>query len=154
MFAGCENKYAPKKLSEKQKEIKSDLVIYTDNLKNAFASSSDYIQVAIIKRSTKFPDDKQTYSKVLVLQNEQLDLDDYGFSLPGKEASESEKDQLNGFFDIMFWVNKDGEIFFDDFEQPPGCKMVVEWCVPNVTGNKVSLHYGGEPCLTIDLTKK
>lgn len=94
------------------------------------------------------------YSRVLVLHREVLDLDDYGFSLPGKEDSGDEADYVPGFFnDVMFWVDEDANIIFDDYEQPPGTEMVVEWCVSNSAGNKVALHFGGNPCLTIDLSE-
>ncbi len=97
-------------------------------------------------------DDEQEYSRVLVLHREHLDLDDYGFRPPGREEPEAEEDYVQGFFnDLMFWIDRDGNILFDDFEQPPETEMVVEWCVANIPGSKVALHFGGNPCLTIDL---
>ena len=154
-FAGCGKSYVPQEPSPEEVALQDELSAYKDDLKQALESSGDYVQVAVIDRSATFPDDDQVYSRVLVLHREQLDLDDYGFSLPGKEDSEAEEDYLGGFFnDVMFWVDKNGNILFDDFEQPPGTEMVVEWCVPNVPGDRVSLQFGGHPCLVIELDKK
>jgi hypothetical protein len=48
-----------------------------------------------------------------VLHREQLDLDDYSFSLPGKE--ESKEGQIETVLGAYFWVNQgDGEVLFDD----------------------------------------
>lgn len=154
LLAGCAKPYAPKELTAEERALKKDLSAYTDNFKTAFADSKPYTLVAIVDRSTKFPDDDQEYARVLVLHRQHLDLDDYGFSLPGKEDSEADEDRVDGFFnDVMFWVDREGNILFDDFEQPPGTEMVVEWCVPKVPGNQVSLHFAGNRCLTIDLNR-
>lgn len=152
LVAGCGKPYTPKELTEEEKTLKEEYSVFKENFKAAFANSKPYVQVAVVDRKTTFPDDDQEYSRVLVMQREQLDLDDYGFSPPGKEDSEADEDYLEGGFnDVMFWIDRDGNVLFDDYDQPPGTIMVVEWCVPNVPGNKVALHFGGNPCLTIDL---
>ena len=154
LLAGCTEPYTPKELTDEEQALQQELSAHTDQLKAAWNNPDDYVQVAVVDRETTFPDEDQTYSRVLVLQREHLDLDDYGFSLPGKEMSEAEEDYVPGFFnDVMFWIDRDGKILFDDFEQPPGTEMVVEWCVANIPGDKVSLHFGGNPCLVIDLSK-
>lgn len=157
LIAGCgktgeQKNYTPPELTEEEIKTQQELSAYADEFKRAFAASEDYVQVAIVDRATKFPEDDRTYSRVLVLMREQLDLDDFGLSLPGKEQSEERTDRVAGYFnDVMFWVDRDGQVFIDDYDQPPGAEMVVEWCVENVPGNKVSLHYGGNPCVVIDL---
>jgi len=89
------------------------------------------------------------------MQREHLDLDDYGFCLPGKEQSESGDGEVRGGFNgVLFWADQNGNIFFDDVRQPPGTQMVAEWLVENIPGDKVSLHFGGNRCLVIDLLKK
>ncbi len=154
LLIGCGEAYVPKEPTAEQIELAKSLSQHSDALKAAFQEGEDYVQVAVVDRNTTFPDDEQEYSRVLVLQREELDLDDYGFSPPGKEESELDEDYLPGFFNgVMFWVDSSGQILFDDFDRPPGMEMVVEWCVPNIDGDKVSLHYGGNPCLVIDLTK-
>lgn len=154
LVAGCGETYVAKEPTAEELKIKTSLSPYTDALKTAFQESGDYVQVAVVDRNTTFPDDEQTYSRVLVLQREQIDLDDYGFSPPGKEESDLDEDYLPGFFnEVMFWVDNSGNILFDDFNQPPGTAMVAEWCVPNIEGDKVSLHYSGNLCLVIDLAK-
>lgn len=142
-------------MSAEELALKDEYSQFTDDLRRAMAKSGNYVQVAVVDRSITLPDDPQKYCRVLVLHREQLDLDDYGFSVPGKEMSETEDDYLAGFFnDVMFWTDADGNIIFDDYDQPPGTEMVVEWCVPNVPGNKISLHFGGNPCLVLDLSAK
>ena len=155
ILIGCGKPYVPKEMSAEEIALEDEYSQFADELRRAMAESGDYVQVAVIDRSATFPDDAQEYSRVLVLHREQLDLDDYGFSPPGKEMSESEDDYLDGFFnDVMFWTDSDGKIIFDDYDQPPGTEMVVEWCVPNVPGDKVSLHFGGNPCLVVDLNEE
>ena len=152
LLSGCGKPYTPKEPTAEEMTLKNELSAYTEKFNAAYENSDTYVQVAVVDRTTTFPDDDQDYSRVLVLHREQLDLDDYGFSLPGKEESEADEDYLDGFFnDVMFRIDRDGNILFDDFEQPPGTVMVVEWCVQNVPGGKVSLHFGGNPCLTIKL---
>ena len=152
LLIGCGKPYVPKEMSAEQLALKEEYSRFADDLRQAMGESGAYVQVAVVDRSTTFPDEDQEYSKVLVLQREQLDLDDYGFCLPGKEMSESDDDYLGGFFsDVMFWTDSDGQIIFDDYDQPPGTELVVEWFVPNVPGDKVSLHFGGNPCLVLDL---
>ena len=142
-------------MSAEEAAIKDEYSKYSEQLKQAMAKSGDYVQVAVVDRSTTFPDNENEYSRVLVLHREQLDLDDYGFSPIGKESSEADEDYLVGFFsDVMFWTSADGEITIDDYDQPPGTQMVVEWCVKNGQGDKVSLHFGGSPCLVLDLGPK
>ena len=67
----------------------------------------------MLDRNLTFPeadDMPGEYSRVLVLHREVLDLDDYGFSLPGKEDSEDEANYVPGFFnDVMFWIDEDGD---------------------------------------------
>ncbi|QGQ26108.1 hypothetical protein F1728_27030 [Gimesia benthica] len=152
LMCSCTKPYTPKEMTEEEQTLQQELVKYQDQLKAALKNPAAYVQVAVVDRKTTFPDDDQEYTRVLVLQREQLDLDDYGFSPPGKEASEADEDYIEGFFnDVMFWVDNDGKILFDDFEQPPGTEMVVEWCIPNGDYKQVALHYGGNPCLVIDL---
>lgn len=154
LIGGCGETYVAREPTAAELEIKTSLAPYQDALTAAFQQSGDYVQVAVLDRNTTFPDDAQTYSRVLVLQREHLDLDDYSFSPPGKEESDLDEDYLPGFFnEVMFWVDSTGKILFDDFDQPPGTAMVVEWCVPNIEGDQVSLHYSGNPCLVIDLAK-
>lgn len=131
----------------------AEYAAYSEDLQRAMAESGDYVQVAVIDRETTFPDDDQTYARVLVLMREELDLDDYGLSLPGKEA---EEDWVPGFFnEVLFWTDAKGDIVFDDYGRPPGREMVVEWCVANnVPEGRVSLHFGGNPCLVIDLNRE
>lgn len=153
LFAGCGTSYQPKPLTAEQKELKQQYSGFSGALRRTMEESGDYIQVAVVDRSTTFPDNEQQYTRVLVLHREQLDLDDYGFSPPGKESSESGSDYIEGFFsDVMFWTDNEGNITFDDYDQPPGTQLVVEWCVPTDAGDKVSLHFGGNPCVILDLT--
>lgn len=152
LLSSCSKPYTPKELTEEEQTLKKELSAYQDQIKTALAKPGTYVQIAVVDRKTTFPDDDQEYSRVLVLQREQLDLDDFGFSPPGKETSEADEDYIEGFFnDVMFWVDAEGNIIFDDYEQPPGTEMVVEWCVPNVPEKQVSLHFGGNPCLILNL---
>lgn len=157
LLSGCGEKakpYTPKEPDAEQLALQKQLTPYKDQFKAAFKNDADYVQVAVLDRETTFEDDDQQYSHVLVLHREQLDLEDYGLSLPGKEMSEDEADDVRGFFtETMFWIDADGNIIFDDWEQPSGTQMVVEWAVANVPGDKASLHFGGNPCLVIDLKK-
>lgn len=152
---GCGKPYVPKEMSAEDAAIKDEYSKYAAELRRAMGESGNYVQVAVVDRATTFPDDENEYTRVLVLHREQLDLDDYGFSPVGKEASEADEDYLDGFFnDIMFWTNAEGDITIDDYDQPPGTEMVVEWCIKNGPENQVSLHFGGNPCLVIDLDAK
>lgn len=162
LFTGCNKTetskpYTPKELTAEEAEFKQQLSAYSAQFKTALGKPGDYVQIAILDRHATFPEMDETpveYTCVLVLHREVLDLDDYGLSLPGKEASEDEADYIPGFFgELMFWIDKDANIIFDEGEQPPGTDLVVEWCIPNNVGDQVSLHFGGIPCLTIDLSE-
>ncbi|WP_145457268.1 hypothetical protein [Gimesia panareensis] len=152
LLSSCSKPYTPKEMTAEEQELKQQLAKYQDQFKAAMQNPETYVLVAVVDRKTTFPDDDQEYTRVLVLQREQLDLDDYGFSPPGKEESEADEDYIEGFFnDVMFWVDAEGNITFDDYEQPPGTEMVVEWCIPNGNYKQVALHFGGNPCTVIDL---
>ena len=159
IFSGCGEPYTPKELSGDEKALKTQLSVHaeTEKFKSAFSESGGYVQVAVLDRHLTFPAENDMpgeYSRVLILHREQLDLDDYGFSLPGKEESVEEADCVPGFFnEVMFCVDKDGNMVFDDHEQPQGTELVVEWCVSNAAGDKVALHFGGIPCVTLDLSR-
>ncbi|MCA9016236.1 MAG: hypothetical protein KDA77_12970, partial [Planctomycetaceae bacterium] len=102
LLSSCSKPYTPKKLTEEEQTLKKELSAYQDQIKAALAKPGNYLQIAVVDRKTTFPDDDQEYSRVLVLQREHLDLDDFGFSPPGKEASEAETDNIEGFFnDVM-----------------------------------------------------
>lgn len=138
-------------------ELTKQLEPHLDQIKAALAESGDYVQIAVIDRNYPIEMEEgkpEAYSRVLILHREVLDLDDYGFSPPGKETSEAEADSIVAFFgDLLFFVDKDARIILEDGPQPPGTTMVVEWCVPNSAGDEVSLHFGGNPCLILDMRK-
>jgi len=149
---GCGKPYVPKEMSEEEKAHKVELEKFQSDFQKAMNSTGDYVQVVVADPNKTFPDyNNETYTSVLVLHREQLDLDDYGMSPLGKETSEADEDYIEGFFDRIFWVDKQGNVIFDDYDQPPGTEMVVEWCVPHDSGNEVSLHFGGNPCITLQL---
>ena len=150
-FSGCkaQKPYVPVEPTAEQLELKKKLAPLRDKFAKAFASSGDYVLVDVLDRERKFPDMLEgTFTQLLILHREQLDLDDYNFSKPGKETAED--DQLETVLGEYFWINKDGEIVFDDMNQPPGTEMVVEWFVKSGSPD-VSLHFGGNPCLKIRL---
>lgn len=146
--------YVPEAPTHEEQELIDAYSKFSGAIRDAISRGGDYEQVAIVDRNTVFPDDDQRYTRVLVLHREVLDLDDYGFSVPGRESSENDEDQISGFYnDVMFWAADDGKLIVDESRQPPGTYLVAEWCVPNNAGERVSLHYGGIPCLELDLTR-
>lgn len=154
-ISGCGKPYVPKEMTEEEKTYKVELEKFQSDFQKAMSTSGDYVQIVVADPGKTFPDyDDLTYTSVLVLHREQLDLDDYGLSPPGKEMSEADEDYIEGFFDRIFWVDKQGNVIFDDYDQPPGTEMVVEWCIPHGSGDEVSLHFGGNPCVTLQLGQK
>ena len=144
--------YVPPEPTEEDLALIEEYSIFRDAILNALEQDGDYVQVAVVDRETSYPDDDETYTRVLVLQREVLDLDDYGFSPPGRESSEEDVDYIQGFSsEVMFWVDDEGSLVVDYMREPPGMHLITEWCVPNSAGEEVSLHFGGLPCLTLQL---
>ncbi len=160
IVSGCDQGGPPEAAVRREQnaaelELTKQLEPHLARIKAALGESGDYVQIAVIDRNYPIEIEEgkpEVYSRVLVLHREVLDLDDYGFSPPGKEASENPADSIAGFFgDLLFFVDKDARIILEDGPQPPGTTMVVEWCVPKSAGDEVSLHFGGNPCLVLDL---
>ena len=147
--------YVAPEPTEEDRELIEEYSVFRDAILDALGRDGDYVQIAVVDRETSYPDDDETYTRVLILQREVLDLDDYGFSPPGRESSEEDADFIEGFStEVMFWVDKEGAFVVDYTREPPGMHLVTEWCVPNSAGEKVSLHFGGSPCLTLQLTSE
>ena len=154
-FVGCgpSEPYAAPERTAEEEALAQELAAYRSDFQRAMQKSSgDYAMVAVLDRGYTFADDPDSgkYTRMLILHREQLDLDDYAFSRPGQEASE--EGQLDTVLGWMFWITESGEIIFDDFQQPPDTEMVVEWFVES-GAPEASLHFGGNPCLTVDLAE-
>jgi hypothetical protein len=150
---GTSEPYSPPERTAEEEELAAELSAYREDFQRAMReSSADYSLVAILDRDYTFEEqpDWGKFVRLLVLHREQLDLDDYAFSRPGQEASED--GHLETVLGWMFWITETGEIIFDDFEQPPDTEMVVEWYVQNDVP-EASLHFGGNPCLTVKLSE-
>jgi hypothetical protein len=150
---GRSEPYAPVEPDEEQKKLAAELAPLREKFKAAHASGEDYVLVAVLDRNYKFEEFPEwgELTRILIAHREVRDLDDYGFSLPVKEASEDEG-QLEGVLGEYFWIDKDGNILFDDMNEPPGAVMVVEWFVPAGVP-EATLHFGGNPCLTMRLAE-
>jgi hypothetical protein len=155
VLAGCgpSKPYSAPERTAEEEELAQELSAYRSDFQRVIQDSSgDYALVAILDRDYTFGDDPDSgqFTRMLILHREQLDLDDYAFSRPGQEASE--EGQLDTVLGWMFWITESGDIIFDDFEQPPGTEMVVEWFVEHGVP-AASLHFGGNPCLSVDLSE-
>jgi hypothetical protein len=150
VVSGCgrSEPYIPVEPDEDQKKLAAELAPLREKFQQAHAGGEDYSLVAVLQRNYKFADFPEwgELTRFLVAHREVLDLDDYGFILPGKEASDD--GQLEAVLGEYFWIDKDGQILFDDMNEPPGAVMVVEWFLPaGVT--EATMHFGGNPCLTV-----
>jgi hypothetical protein len=149
---GRSEPYTPVQPDEEQKKLAAELAPIREKFKQAHASGDDYSLVAVLQRDYKFEEFPEwgELTRLLIAHREQLDLDDYSFSRPGQETSDD--GQLETVLGEYFWIDKDGQILFDDFDQPPGTVMVVEWFVQSVEP-EATLHFGGNPCLTVKLAE-
>jgi hypothetical protein len=153
LVQGCSRApYTPVEPTAEQLQLKEKLAPLREEFKRAYSTDGDYAFVAVLDRDRKFDwmDKPESFTQLLILHREQLDLDDYHFSQPGKEASED--GQIETVLGEFFWVSKEGEILFDESNQPPETEMVVEWFVPSGVA-EAALHFGGNPCLTVPLKK-
>ena len=140
-------------LSDEQLKIKKEYSKFKTDFSKAMNTKGHYVQIAVKNRQQIFKNEE--YSAVLILVRDLADLDDFAFSLPGKEASEKESDYVDAVLneEAIFWVDIEGNIYFDD-KHKFNKHLVVEWWISNKAGDKVSMHFGGDHCLNIDLSKK
>jgi hypothetical protein len=137
---------------ERRTKLKDDLIKHREALVRAYATPGDYVLVAILDRNVQFQRRGQTrpgtYTQLLILHRAPVDLDDYGFSIAGKERSSD--GGLKTVRGELISVDKEGSAAFTDPPLPPGTCLVVEWFVQNKVP-VVSLEFGGIPCLKVKI---
>jgi hypothetical protein len=137
---------------ERRTKLKADLIKQREALARAYATPGDYVLVAILDRNVQFQRRGQTrpgtYTQLLILHRAPLDLDDYGFSIAGKEKEETDDTALKTFRGELISVDKEGNAQFTDPPLPAGTCLVVEWFVQN-KAPVVSFVFGGIPCLKV-----
>jgi len=135
---------------ESRTKLKAHLTKHREALARAYATPGDYVLVAILDRNVQFQRRGQTrpgtYTQLLILHRAPLDLDDYGFSIAGKEASDDT--HLKTVRGELISVDKEGSADYTDPPLPSGTCLVVEWFVQN-KAPVVSFEFGGIPCLKV-----
>ena len=63
-LAGCGETYEPKPLTAEEEELKQQYSPFKDALSRAMGQAGDYVQVAVVDRSTTLPEDEREHTRM------------------------------------------------------------------------------------------